>query len=139
MPGVQKQYSIAAPGLARFRRDMGRISTELRRAFDAEIRLIASNVRDEARARAPVGQSEYDPHPGQLRSSLRYSLARGNAVIYSTLVYAPIQEFGWPAHNIEGRFYMAGAVEAEQEHVIEALEALLDEVAARGGFHGALI
>lgn len=124
---------INAPGLAKLRRDLGRIDRGLRTAADRHIRQAANRVRDTARSKAPR-------RTGRLSKSIRTSVRARGASIYSNLEYAPVHEWGGTISprgtpiTIEASHYMAEAVEENTDMIEEELGRLLDGIADRHGF-----
>jgi hypothetical protein len=55
-------------------------------------------------AAAPKGET------GKLSSSFKASGTRTKARVKSNLIYAPVQDYGWHAHNIEGKRYAERAL-----------------------------
>jgi hypothetical protein len=54
---------------------------------------------------------------GRLAGSFRPSGTRTTAKARSSLIYAPIQNYGWPRHNIVGRHYAERALSASKGQV----------------------
>lgn len=55
---------------------------------------------------------------GVLRRSLRASASKKRGRVASTLIYAPVQEFGWPGHNISPGHFLYGALGDTENQVI---------------------
>ena len=132
---------VNAQGLVDLRRAMRRISPTLDREISRVIRQSVNLVRDEARAKAPVGTAEWDHHPGQLKRSIRSSVRRKYASIYSDLDYAPVQEFGGtisPRGNeihIHGRDFLYSTAIRNEPRIENALANVVDTAARQAGFH----
>ena len=126
---------IIAPGLTKLRRDLRSIDKELGKEADRHIRQTAAKVRADARANAPEVS-------GKLKRSIRYSLTRGGASIYSNEIYAPVIEYGGEISprgtpiSITGQRYMDKALDDNTEFLDEELARLLDVIADRFGFVG---
>jgi hypothetical protein len=69
---------------------------------------------------------------GALAGSYRVRASAAKATVTSGLVYAPVQEFGWPRHGITPSLALTGALEelrpsiaqAYQDHVTDLVNRL---------------
>lgn len=105
-------------GLRKFQAELKMVNV----AFPAMLRIAnkkaAEIVATEARVRAPVLS-------GALRSSIKASSGALSASVRAgkgssvTSIYAPIQEFGWPGHNIAPQPYLYPAIAAKQAEVVD--------------------
>lgn len=70
---------------------------------------------------------------GRLVDSLR-AQATGQGVAYgSDLVYAGVQDRGWPGHNIEGHHFMRRAEDAAENQAVDLLAPAVQQVIDRVG------
>lgn len=56
---------------------------------------------------------------GDLAGSYRVRASAAKAAIGSPLIYAPVQEFGWPAHGITPSKALIGAVEDARSEIVD--------------------
>lgn len=80
----------------------------------ATMRAAAGELADMGAVHAAVGSmiaGRVSPPrlTGRLAGSIRSSSTPRDVVVGSNLVYAPVHEYGWPAHNIRARRYLASA------------------------------
>jgi hypothetical protein len=87
-------------------------------------------------ARAEDAASPYVPiESGRLIDSLHAEASAAGVEFGSSLVYAGVQDRGWPGHNIEGHHFMdraADAIERDADDVLEpAIQQLINAVGLR--------
>lgn len=133
---------IAAPGLADLRRDLGRISRDLRVALDAELRVMGNEARD--RARTLLRERSKNPQ-GRIERTIRTSVSRGGVAIYSRHPgAAPIQwggvikPRGTPI-KLVGKRYMSEAVGEGLEELEDRLGVAFDNIVPRYQFRKQLM
>lgn len=80
-------HAFVIEGLSEFRRDLKKIAPETDKAFARRLRTIARQVRDDARALAPV-------RAGALRKSIKHSVTQTQMSLVSNLPYANVHEWG---------------------------------------------
>lgn len=126
--------ALRVQGLGDLRRVLRKANRDLDYGVTGGMRETAKSVRARARANAPEGPAR-DPHRGDLKRSLRYSVTTRRASVYSNLVYAPVHEWGGTIRprgapiEIPRRRFVGRAV-AESRRDIEAWSVgLLDEIA----------
>lgn len=59
---------------------------------------------------------------GDLGGSYRVKVSAAKAAISSSLVYAPVQEFGWPRHGITPSLALTGTVESMRGTIGDAYQ-----------------
>ena len=84
----QPGEALVIEGLAEFRRNLKKIAPETDKAVGRKLRTIARQVRDDARSRAPVGDT------GSLRKSIKHSVTQSQMSLISNLPYANAHEWG---------------------------------------------
>jgi phage gpG-like protein len=97
---------VKVVGARRLRATMKRAGTDLTQMSDAHQK-VGQIVISAAAPRTPR-------QTGRLAGSLRASRTRASAVVRSSVVYAGVQEFGWPAHGIEERAFVRGGAKASE-------------------------
>lgn len=116
--------SITVEGAAQLERSGRAAAVELGRTADMH-REIATLI---------AGRVNAPRRTGLLQSSIRPSSTDTEALVGSSLVYAPVQEYGWARHNIRARRYLAAAFEQSTD---DAQRIVADHVAAAvSGIHG---
>ena len=80
----------------------------------ATLHAAADDLADMGAVHAAVGSLiAARVHPprltGRLAGSIRASSSAREVVVGSNLVYAPVQEYGWPAHGIRATRFLASA------------------------------
>lgn len=114
-PGAS--VTVRVEGARRLRSTMKRAGVDMQQMSDAHQR-VGSIVISASAPRAPR-------ETGRLAGSLRASRTRASAVVRSSLVYAGVQEWGWPAHGIaEHAFVRGGAKTSEPVWVAEYMRAV---------------
>jgi phage gpG-like protein len=95
----------------------------------------ADELRDltEANRRAAEGIREATSPPrlsGRLAASLTVTASPTEGTVGSDLVYAPVIEFGWPAHGIEARRFLSNAADARWNETIDVYADYVDDALA---------
>jgi hypothetical protein len=68
---------------------------------------------------------------GDLAGSYKVRASAAKAAIASTLVYAPVQEFGWPRRNIAPSLALTGTLEAMAGTITEVYRRDIDDLVDR--------
>lgn len=102
---VGKGY-VKVEGARRLRATMKRAGADLGQMSEAHQKVGQIVIS----AAAPMTPRE----TGRLATSLRASRTRASAVVRSNLVYAGVQEFGWPAHGIEEHAFVRGGAKRSE-------------------------
>lgn len=100
----------AAPVRAAFASLRRRLERNLRGAWE----LVGARMEQAA---APLVPVEF----GRLVDSLRADVGPDGVEFGSDLIYAGVQDRGWPAHNIEGHHFMARAEDAAGSDAVDLL------------------
>lgn len=100
----------AAPVRAAFASLRVRLQTRLTRAWA----LLGGRMESAALPVVPV-------ESGALVDSLRATAGPMGVMFGSGLVYAGVQDRGWPAHGIEGHHFMARAEDAAESQAVDLL------------------
>lgn len=79
----------------------------------------------------PAAQDRTRLLTGGLAGSYRVRASAAKAAIASNLVYAPVQEFGWPARGITPSLALTGAVEAARQDIADTYQRYVADVIAR--------
>lgn len=111
--------TVTVEGADQLRRTGRAAAVELERLGDVH-RQIAALI---------AGRVNAPRRTGRLQSSITPSSSQLEAVVGTSLVYGPVQEYGWPHHHIRARRYLAAAfaastADAERivaEHVDQAV------------------
>jgi phage gpG-like protein len=98
-----------ADTLARTARAAARDLADLRAVNAAVARRIAAAANPPRRS-------------GRLAASITPSSTATEAVVSSGLVYAPVQEYGWAAHGIEGRHFLQTAFDTQRAATVGAYD-----------------
>lgn len=128
------EFAARVRGLGDLRRALRRSNTLLDRGVSRHIREIGKRVRDKARMYAPIGPRR-DPHRGDLRKSLRYSVTRRRASVYTNDPKAPVHEWGGTIRprgapiKIPRRQYVSRAVKDSRRFIDAEMLGLLDSIA----------
>lgn len=125
---VADSFQVRVEGAREFRSALRAISREWPKVMrEANLRA-AQTVVSEAKRRAPV-------LTGRLRDSIKAGATQRAGYIKAgtsiRIPYAPVQEFGWPGHNIEPQPYVYPAIAAKREDVIEEYGKAVDRIMAR--------
>lgn len=88
-------------------------------------RAVAQSVVPAAVGRTRRGRT------GALASSYKVRASAAKAAITSALVYAPIQEFGWPRRGIRESLALSGAVESERGAIVDQYTRAVADVVER--------
>jgi hypothetical protein len=144
---------LDAVGLRQLQRDIATISKEANRNAIKELRVAAEPTRADAARRAPKGQGPVPkgrktvrgrPSKLRLHQSLKVSVTRGRVSIRSPLAHAKIVHDGG-RHPVFGnrekwvsvppRPFIAQAVRANQDRMLEDLADATERLILRNGFH----
>jgi hypothetical protein len=107
---VSAGETITIDGDENLRRTLGNAEDELESLDQSEN---ARLVEQRAKANAPK-------LTGQLAGSVRAKdLGKGAAQVSSELIYAPVINYGWPAHNIAAQPFLTEAL-ADSAQLVEA-------------------
>jgi phage gpG-like protein len=71
---------------------------------------------------------------GALAGSIKANNAKGNSTVKAgsaKVPYAGVQNYGWPAHNIEAQNYLTGAASDKRDEVVQAITDELDNLIAK--------
>lgn len=112
------------------------------KTFDAELvkeikvieREAMAPVAVLARAKAPVGVSNYDKHPGLLASTVRVSALQSSVKVSvgsAKTPYAGPIHFGWGRRHIHSNKFLYYAFDAEAPEVVRNVEHGVAELVAR--------
>lgn len=82
------------------------------KALDADLRDLSGLHRSIASDLVAAIEASAPRESGKLAGSFRPSGTRTTAKARSSLVYAPVIEYGWPGHNIAAQGYAARALAA---------------------------
>lgn len=111
------QGYVKVVGARRLRSTMKRAGADMQQMSEAHQKVGAIVIS----ASAPLTPRK----SGRLATSLKASRTRASAVVRSNLIYAGVQEFGWPAHGIEEHaFVRRGAKASEPVWLSEYLDAV---------------
>jgi hypothetical protein len=104
---------------------------ELRRALHelgVDLRDLSALHREIARTVVSAVDGTAPHDTGRLAGSFRPSGTRTTAKARSSLVYAPVQNYGWPHHNIVGRHYAERALSASTGKIESQYRAGVDRL-----------
>jgi hypothetical protein len=109
---------------------------ELRRALKG----MTAELRDLSRLHKTVAEivraqmAQLAPRDsGALAASLRASGTRKSATVKSSLVYAPVQHYGWPGHGISATLFGDRARSASLGQVQAAYRVGIDDIIRKVG------
>lgn len=108
---------VQVKGLRETVRSLERLGAEvkdLKAAFKRIGTLVASDAQGKAHKQSGAMAASIRPSNTKNKSVIRAGSAR--------VPYAGVQEWGWPAHNIQATHYLSNAVQAKQGAVVDALE-----------------
>lgn len=98
----------------------------------------AEDLKDAHQAAGEVvvteAQSIVPTLSGRLGASIRASRAKAGATVKAGgagVVYAGVQHFGWPGHNISPNPFLYTAIDNRRNEVIEAYETAIDKITDR--------
>lgn len=120
--------AVRVEGLSDLRRVLRKVDKNLDRSVSQALRGVAAEVRQRARAKAPVKS-------GALRRSIKYSVRPMGASVYSRLDYAPVHEFGGRVRpkgtpiRVPRRRYIGRAVKESRRDIDAVTRSLLDNIA----------
>jgi hypothetical protein len=104
---------------------------ELRRALkaaEADLRDLSALHRSIASDVAKAVASDAPHDTGRLAGSFRPSGTRTTAKVRSSLVYAPVQNYGWAEHNIEGRHFAESALASSTSGIVAKYRAGVEKL-----------
>ena len=114
------------------------VKVEGAREVRATLRKLGAGTRDMTAVHRKVAALVIGPaqaatrrRSGDLAGSYRVKATAAKAAISSSVVYAPVQEFGWPRHNITPSHALEGAVESQRGAIVEAYQANVQELVTR--------
>ncbi len=118
--------AVTVSGAAEFRAKLTQMGIDLH-DFKTINKLLASNVADEARSRAPVltGTLRDDIRGGGTKTRAYVSVGR------KRIPYAGPIHFGWPARNIEANPFLYEAMDSRADEVRDVYAHRVDELAMR--------
>ena len=93
---------------------------ELRRALkalDVDLRDLSALHREIAGVVVKAVEGSAPRDSGRLAGSFRTGATRTTAKARTSLVYAPIQNYGWPGHNIDGTHFAESALAASSSTI----------------------
>ena len=130
MAGKPAVYFRPGPEAAAFRAKLQKMEIDLK-DFKAINRLIAENVANEARGRAPrdTGTLAGDVRAGATKTRAYVSVGR------KRIRYAGPIHFGWPKRNIEPNPFLYEAMDSRADDVREVYAKRVDELAMRTRTH----
>lgn len=83
---------------------------------ETDLTPVAAKVARDASSRAPRVS-------GTLAGSIRPSYHGGNvSTVSSDVIYAGVQEYGWPTRNIRGKAFLRGALAAAKDDAVREAE-----------------
>lgn len=118
---------VAIKGGREFRASAKRAGDDLSDLKEAHA-AAAGIVAPVARASAPVGTS------GRLAASVRPGATKTASIIRAgkkSVPYAGVQEFGWPARNIEPQPFVVPAAQETESRWVPLFEAALERIIRR--------
>ena len=101
------------------------------KAVDGGTRNMTTVHRAIAQSILPAAQGRTRRRSGALASSYKVRASAAKAAISSALVYAPIQEFGWPRRNIRESLALSGAVEDARSAIVDQYTRAVADVVER--------
>jgi hypothetical protein len=120
---VTRGPAVQVLGAREVRRDLRKLG-EGTRDMTATHRKVAALVLGPAQARTRR-------RSGALAGSYRVRASAAKASIVSKLVYAPVQEFGWPRRGITPSLALSGALEEARPAIVEEYQRAVAELVAR--------
>lgn len=119
------------------------VQVEGAREVRATLRKLGQGTKDMSQVHRKVAALVIGPaqgrtrhQSGKLAGSYRVKASAAKAAISSTVVYAPVQEFGWPRRNITPSLALTGALEAERTAIVDAYQAYVTELVDRLNANG---
>ena len=125
--------AVTVSGAAEFRAKLEKMGVDLH-DFKRINKLLASNVADEARQRAPVGPGREGHAAGTLRDDIRGGGTKTRAYVSvgrKRIPYAGPIHFGWPARNIPANPFLYEAMDSRADEVRDVYAHRVDELAMR--------
>jgi hypothetical protein len=121
--------AVRVEGARELRRELRALGADLGELTAAN-RRIAELVVPRARAMSPNTSGR---GTGRLAESIAARATRTQARISSRLVYAPVIEYGWPAHGIEPTQFVQRAIEESRDAVVAAYQDELGRIIEKHG------
>jgi phage gpG-like protein len=128
-----RDEGITVEGLAAIQRALARTEEGAPPELRAKLKAIGEHVKAAAESRAPVGTGRTGPS-GRLKSSIKISITRAGASVYSSAVYGGVQNVGGQVGrdhrtilkrgSVSG--YMVKAVQSQKGFVEQETEALVE-------------
>jgi hypothetical protein len=103
---MAKRGIVQVEGARRLRSTMKRAGADMSQMADAH-QQVGQVVISSAAPLAPRAS-------GALAGSMRAGRTRASAVVRSRLIYAGVQEYGWPARNIRETAFLRGGAKASE-------------------------
>ena len=108
------------------------------REVRATLRKLGQGTRDMTQVHRQVAamvigpaQSRTRHLTGALAASYKVKASAAKAQVGSSLVYAPVQEFGWPRHGITPSLALTGALEDNRGAIADAYNAYVADLVDR--------
>ena len=117
---------VRIEGLRETVRSLERFGVEVQ-DLKAAFKKIGSLVANDAKSLAPHLS-------GKLAGSIRPSNTKNKSIVRAggaAIPYAGVQNYGWPAHSIEGKHFMEQAVERNQHEAVQMMEEELNDLIRR--------
>ena len=120
------------------------VQVEGAREVRATLKALGKGTRDMTQVHRKVAAMVIGPaasrtrrRSGALAGSYRPKVSAAKAQVASTLVYAPVQEFGWPRHNITPSHALESTVEDLAPSIAEEYRRHVDDLVGRLNTQGA--
>jgi len=114
------------------------VKVEGAREVRATLRKLGKGTRDMTQVHRQVAGMVIGPAAGRTRhltgalaGSYRVKASAAKAQVSSALVYAPVQEFGWPRHGITPSKALVGTVEAMRGPIADAYQRYVTDLVSR--------
>lgn len=114
------------------------VQVEGAREVRATLRKLGQGTRDMTQVHRQVAAMVIGPAQGRTRrrsgalaGSYKVKASAAKAQVGSALVYAPVQEFGWPRRGITASNALVGAVEALRPTIVDAYTRHVDDLVTR--------
>jgi phage gpG-like protein len=121
---VAKAAAVQVEGAREVRRTLKKLGAGTRNMTDIH-RKVAAMVVGPAQARTRRGAT------GKLAGSYKVRASAAKASVASNLVYAPVQEFGWPRHGITPSHALVGALEENRAAIADAYSKYVADLVER--------
>lgn len=121
------------------------VKVEGAREVRATLRKLGAGTRDMSKVHRKVAALVIGPAQartrhgttGKLAGSYRVKASAAKAAVSSNVIYAPVQEFGWPRHNITPSHALESTVQDLAPTIAEAYQAYVKELVDRLNAQGA--